>query len=213
MFIHNKCPRCKGSISCLGGRSAHWSNWYCDDPKMRVGGLEVNNGAVLSKCQTYRYALWRTVDEDFDQGEGDIIGYFGVNPSTADHKIDDQTVMKWRGFSERIPTPKCTVSRFIVGNLFAYRATDVNVLKSVDDPIGSMNDHWIDKIIEKSTILVPCWGNSSKVPKDLRYRITEIEDKLKQSGKPVFCFGKTNSGCPKHPLMLGYDTPIERYFK
>jgi hypothetical protein len=171
-----------------------------------------SNGAVLSKCHTYRYALWRSVEYDgFD--EGDTIAYFGVNPSTADHTIDDQTVMKWRGFSERIPTPKCNVIRFVVGNLFAYRSTDVTMLKQVDDPVGIMNDHWIDKIIEKSDILIPCWGNISKVPVDLRWRVDEMNDKLRASGKPVFCFGKTKSGCPKHPLMLGYDTKIEEYFK
>lgn len=170
------------------------------------------NGAVLSDCKLYRYALWRTVADWPQEQEGDIIGYFGVNPSTADHTIDDQTVMKWRGFSERIPTPKHNVTKFIVGNLFAYRATDVNELKKVYNPVGNDNDRWIDKIIQRSDILIPCWGNYTKVPIGLRFRIDEIEEKLKQSGKPVLCFGKTKSGCPRHPLMLGYNTEIVGYF-
>lgn len=29
----DKCPRCGGPISCLGGCSAHPDNWYCDDEK------------------------------------------------------------------------------------------------------------------------------------------------------------------------------------
>ena len=28
------------------------------------------------------------------------------------------------------------------------------------------------------------------------------------SGKPLLCFGLTKSRDPKHPLMLGYDTPL-----
>jgi hypothetical protein len=165
-----------------------------------------SNGAIISECEKYRYALWRTISEQ----SGITVGYFGVNPSTADHTIDDQTVMKWRGFSTKIPNT--VVSKFVVGNLFAYRATDVNQLKKVDDPVGMDNDQWIDKIILKSYILIPCWGNKSKIPKSLLSRVKQVEDKLKASGKPVLCFGKTNSGCPKHPLMLGYDTEIINYF-
>ena len=29
--MSDKCPKCGGDISCLGGCSAHHSNWYCDD--------------------------------------------------------------------------------------------------------------------------------------------------------------------------------------
>lgn len=164
------------------------------------------NGAILSDCELYRYALWRTVSEE----TGSIVGYFGVNPSTADHTIDDQTVKKWKGFCPKIPNHK--VSKFLVGNLFAYRATDVNELKKQPDPIGIENDKWVDLIISRSDILIPCWGNSTKVPKELRCRIGFTEEKLKASGKPVLCFGKTKSGCPIHPQMLGYDTPIVEYF-
>lgn len=83
--------------------------------------------ATLSPCRTYRYRLDREVDLLGDK----VIAYFGVNPSTADESVDDATVRKWRGFSQRLQA-----SRFIVGNVFAYRATDVNHLAKVDDPVG-----------------------------------------------------------------------------
>lgn len=172
--------------------------------------MSKENGAILSDCGLYRYALWRTI-LDIPEGGGSVVGYFGVNPSTADHTIDDQTVKKWRGFSEVIPNH--IVSRFIVGNLFSFRSTDVNGLKSALDPVGRHTDAWLDQIILKCDILIPCWGNRSKLPTSLRYRVDEVEDKLKKSGKPVLCFGKTKSGCPKHPLMLGYNTKITPYFE
>lgn len=159
------------------------------------------NGAVLSYCDNYRYALWRTISEY----EGTAL-YIGINPSTADHTIDDQTVMKWRGFSTRIPD--WDIGRFLVGNLFAYRSTDVSQLGKTIDPLGIDNDYWLDKLIKKADVIIPCWGNIAKVPKHLQYRADEVIHKLIDSGKPVLCFGKTNSGCPKHPLMLGYDTKI-----
>lgn len=29
----NACPRCGGTMNCLAGRSAHPSNWYCENPE------------------------------------------------------------------------------------------------------------------------------------------------------------------------------------
>jgi hypothetical protein len=154
--------------------------------------------AVISPCGLYRYRLERTVAK-----EGPVYAFFGINPSTADASIDDATVRKWIGF-----TTRWGGSRFIVGNVFAYRATDVKALASVDDPFGDeIGDH-TTAIIEDADILVPCWGNACKVPPQLQYAFDVLMDALVSSGKPVMHFGLTKSGDPKHPLMLGYDTPL-----
>jgi hypothetical protein len=29
----SQCPKCKAGLNCLGGCSAHPSNWYCSDEK------------------------------------------------------------------------------------------------------------------------------------------------------------------------------------
>ncbi|MGM3851662.1 DUF1643 domain-containing protein, partial [Salmonella sp. NW36] len=71
--------------------------------------------AIISKCGMYRYRLERDV-----QPEGLVFGYFGVNGSTATATEDDHTVRKWIGF-----TKVNGGRRFIVGNAFAFRATDV----------------------------------------------------------------------------------------
>lgn len=149
--------------------------------------------AVLSPCGTYRYRLERTVAM-----EGPVYAFFGVNPS-----IDDPTVRKWTGF-----TKKWGGSRFIVGNVFAYRATDVKELVMVEDPFGDdIGDHTID-IITEADILVPCWGDTGKVPAQLRFAFDVLMDALVSSGKPVRHLGLTNGGDPKHPLMLAYSTPL-----
>lgn len=155
--------------------------------------------AILSECRKYRYTLSR----DVDMLGSRVFAYFGVNPSTADETLDDQTVKKWIGF-----TAKNTGSRFVVGNVFAYRATDVNELASVSDPIGPRNDKHITTLIEQADVLVPCWGSREKLPKALRYRLDEVMATLVASGKPVLCFGHTASGDPKHPMMLSYETPL-----
>lgn len=163
----------------------------------------LGNDAYVSDCEKYRYTLERHV------GAGRLVyAFFGINPSTADASLDDQTVRKWRGFSERN-----NVGRFIVGNVFSYRATDVKELGlTTDDLFG--DDHWrMQKhIIRSADALVPCWGSQAKVPKHLRCWIDQLFDTLCDQnyryGTPLLCFGKTKAGDPKHPLTLGYDTPL-----
>jgi hypothetical protein len=155
--------------------------------------------AILSKCRKYRYQLHRNVD----MFNVKTIAYFGINPSTADEYEDDRTVKKWMGFAVR---NECR--DFFVANIYAYRATDVNRLSETDDPVGLDNDHHIVNIIEKSDVLIPCWGSRHKLPCSLQPRLDTILKKLLDSSKPVMCFGLTQSGDPKHPLMLPYDTPL-----
>lgn len=154
--------------------------------------------AIISPCGQYRYRLERDIQMD-----GFVVAFFGVNPSTADAHAEDSTTRKWAGF--------CRVMgarRYIAGNPFAFRSTDVKALASAADPIGPENDANIDAIIADADILIPCWGNRSKVPPGLRHRFDSLAARLFASGKPVKTFGLTASGDPMHPLMLGYSTPI-----
>ncbi|WP_310614063.1 DUF1643 domain-containing protein [Limnohabitans sp.] len=154
--------------------------------------------AVISECGRYRYRLEHTVAMN-----GPVYAFFGINPSTADAILNDITVRKWIGFSKR-----WGASRFIVGNAFAYRSIDVKALAMVDDPYGDkIGDHTTD-IINDADILIPCWGNRSKVSSKLHGVFDVLLDALVSSGKPVMHFGLTNAGDPKHPLMLGYSTPL-----
>lgn len=156
---------------------------------------------VISDCGKYRYRLEREVDAI---GGGPVYAFFGVNPSTADATLDDATVRKWTGFVKRWGG-----SRFIVGNVFAYRATDVRELATLPGPVlGDPNWDHLRAICAEADILVPCWGNRTKVPKSLWYAFGAPVQLCRASGKPVRTFGLTASGDPKHPLMLGYDTPL-----
>ena len=158
--------------------------------------------AILSACKAYRYSLSR----DICNTGGMVIAYIGINPSTADADIDDHTVRKWFGFAERN-----NAKRFIVGNAFALRSTDVKGLLDSEDPIGVDNDKYLSKIIEEADLLVPCWGSRRKTPNALHQRFDDILSMLASSGKPVMCLGTTKSGDPKHPLMLPYSTELVPY--
>ncbi|MDO8278609.1 MAG: DUF1643 domain-containing protein [Burkholderiaceae bacterium] len=160
--------------------------------------------AVISACGLYRYRLERDVAM-----QGPVFAFFGVNPSTADATLDDATVRKWSGFVKRWGG-----SRFIVGNAFAYRATDVRDL--IDDPgpaFSLENQKHLREIAAAADVLVPCWGSRAKIPRDLHHIVDCVLHLLRQTGKPVKHMGLTASGDPRHPLMLSYDTPLVDWAK
>lgn len=150
----------------------------------------------------YRYTLVRS----FPLCDGSKYAFFGINPSTADDQFDDATVRKWKGFVAR--WDGCG---FVVGNCFAARATDVRKLAEFDDPIGPLNDYHLKNICDACDVLVPCWGSRKKIPDRLHERLDFVTRLVLSYDKPVMCFGKTSSGDPKHPLMLGYDTVLESF--
>lgn len=165
----------------------------------------MTDGAKLSDCGTYRYTLWRDASPI---GSGNVL-FIGVNPSTADAETDDATVRKWRGFSSR-----WGFKQFKVGNLFAFRSTDVRNLATAEDPVGPENDDRLRSLMIDADLVVPCWGNVEKVPgwkakQLMRDRVGVIREMLQSVACPVRVFGLTGNGDPKHPLMLGYSTPLQ----
>lgn len=156
--------------------------------------------AVLSPCGTYRYRLERTVGM-----VGPVYAFFGVNPSTADAAIDDQTVKKWIGF-----TKTWGGSRFIAGNVFPLRSKDVRLVAAWSRWLDVVreNQRHILAMCQEADILVPCWGDRGKVPKTMHNDIDDLMSLLRGTGKPLMHLGLTKGGDPKHPQMLGYATPL-----
>lgn len=156
--------------------------------------------AVISPCGLYRYRLERTVAMT-----GPVYAFFGINPSTADASLDDATVRKWIGF-----TKVWGGSRFMVGNVWPLRSTDVRALSRATRwlDIGRENQRHILAMAAEADILVPCWGDRAKVPRVMHNELDELRALLLGTGKPVMHFGLTKGGDPKHPLMLSYDTPL-----
>lgn len=156
--------------------------------------------ANISECGTYRYRLKRAVSVALGPK---VIAYFGINPSTADASIDDATIRKLKVF-----TAKAGGASLIVGNVFALRATNVSELGIAIDPRGPHNDAWLNAIIREADVLVPMWGNTSKVPVRLRGQFNHVTAMLRESNKPLLTFGLTKHGHPGHPLMLAYTTSL-----
>jgi hypothetical protein len=157
-------------------------------------------GAVISACGKYRYRLDR-----FGATGGKTLMFVMVNPSTADAENDDATIRKCRGFAARNG-----FDHLLVGNLFAFRSTDVAALAGKPDPVGPENDAYLHAMFREADIVIAAWGSLNKLPKNhLRRRWQQVVHLADRIPHQVKMIGRCADGHPKHPLMVGYDAKIE----
>lgn len=155
--------------------------------------------AIISDCGSYRYRL-----ERFASTHATCTAVIMVNPSTADASTDDATIRKLRGFGAQNHW-----GRLIIGNLFAYRATDVRELGRAVDPVGPENDDHLIRILADADQVICAWGPISKQPKNRRNRFWDVLGLIHGTGLSPMSIGEpAKCGHPKHPLMLPYSSPI-----
>jgi hypothetical protein len=159
-----------------------------------------SSSAVISSCGLFRYRLERP-----GSGEGSTLVIM-VNPSTADASEDDATIRKLKGFSERRQW-----GRLLVGNLFAFRATDVRALAEASDPVGPDNDAHLVSMMQQADRVIFGWGRLSKIPRRWRHRINDVASLVASNRPrhdPLMIGPPTDCGQPRHPLMLAYSLPL-----
>lgn len=154
--------------------------------------------AHISPCGTYRYWLerrWNGAGAD-----APMVVWCGLNPSKADAKRDDPTIRRMMGFTEG-----WGFSRFVVLNLYAYRATDPReldglTLDQLNGPFHNSNlATWIYHPCNR--IFVCCWGGGRIKCVPIPYAI---------QGATRYALGLTASGEPKHPLYLPANSTLTR---
>lgn len=160
-------------------------------------------GAIISACGLFRYRVWRMWDLSLP-----VLVLCGMNPSYADAVRSDLTLTKTIGFAKRHG-----YGGVIIVNLFAFRATDPNVLRSRlstmarEDVVGPENDAhiaWACQAPPLSTV-VAAWGTGWVANRDVE--VLSLLRNLRKGN--VKCFGKTADGRPRHVSRLGYATPME----
>ncbi len=140
---------------------------------------------VFSTDRVYRYTLWR----EFDLANRTYVQFVGLNPSTADEVQDDPTVRRCIDFAKR-----WGFGALCMTNIFAYRATDPDVMKAAQDPIGPGNDAWLTRIAAGAGLVVAAWGNHGAFI-DREQAVVSLLPRLT-------CLGTTKSGAPRHPLYV-----------
>lgn len=156
-------------------------------------GLLVNKNATFSDCRKYRYALSRTWD-----GKKKTVLFIGLNPSTADEKIDDPTIRRCINYAQN-----WGYGSLLMVNLFAYRATIPTELKNVKNPIGNDNDLHITELLKKADLAVATWGNEGS--------LLNRDKDVKKIIPNLMCLKINKSGQPAHPLYQKKDLKLIKY--
>lgn len=139
-------------------------------------------GAELDDEREYRWRLWREWD-----AEKPTCAFLMLNPSTADETEDDQTIRRCVDYAKR-----WGYGRLEVVNLFAYRASKPEELRTVEDPIGSKNDDVLREVCDPGTFVVAAWGGFD----EYRDRAIEVAEMLDVE---IHALGTTKGGHPLHP--------------
>lgn len=146
----------------------------------------MNKSAVISKCGRYRYRLDRVWEETKGR-----VNFVMLNPSTADATTDDPTIRRCVAFAR-----DWGYGGIVVTNLFIYRATSPEVLKTVGGHPAA--DSIIKTCAEQSDLVVAAWGNHGT----LYNRGERVRAFLASHGIELNHLGLTKIGQPKHPLYL-----------
>lgn len=159
----------------------------------------VNGEAYFSPDagQVYRYALSRA------WGDGPMVMFIGLNPSTADATVNDPTIRRCMGFARREG-----YGGMWMANLFALRATKpARLFEATGNPMGPDNEQWLRDMAKwcGSNNIIAAWGIHGDFMGQA-YRLRRLLD-----GYRLRCLGRTKKGHPRHPLYLRADAPLEIY--
>jgi hypothetical protein len=150
-------------------------------------------GAVFDHTRKYRYLLWRTWSS-----KQQPVCFVMLNPSTADAFRTDPTIARCISFAR-----DWGYGGVHIVNLFAFRSTDPAALLRRRDPIGPLNDFFIDHATTNCDRVIAAWGNHGM----LRDRHEQFILSGKCDGR-LYHFGLTLRGQPRHPLYVARDTAV-----
>lgn len=153
--------------------------------------LTYKSEAVFSKNYIYRYTLSRIWNK-----KKPIMTFILLNPSTATERLLDPTNNRClnRAKANGFGTLR-------VVNIFAFRATQPEDMKSAKDPVGPDNDEYIRQSCVDADLVICGWGNhGSYLGRDRDVMGLLIKYHIK-----TWCLAVSKTGQPMHPLYLSYD--------
>lgn len=161
---------------------------------------DVIRNAAISPCGKYRYLLTRDWQRPLLMSSYQCSMLFVMlNPSTADATVDDPTIRRCMGFSRR---ETCYGIRVV--NLFAFRATDPGELLCAEDPVGPLNNSYIEfhaGIGGSESPVVVAWGKHPAA-------LPRLQQLPVLRGQKLLCLGTNKDGSPKHPLYVPKNAPL-----
>jgi hypothetical protein len=163
--------------------------------------LLITRGATFSRNGANRLVLKR------GWAEGPHVCFIGLNPSTADHLVDDPTVLRWMHFARA-----WGFGGFAAVNLYPFRTSSAECRQWADWQNDGPNWYTRDDLNHNLTVIaettkiahltVACWGAAAWDLDWVEQAVEEIttgEDRWPH----IYCFGKTATGAPIHPMARG----------
>ena len=149
--------------------------------------------AVFDAARVYRYRL------DITWGSGRKVNFCMLNPSTADELANDPTVERCQRRARQMG-----YDGLVVTNLFAFRATKPEVLKTVPNPVGPANNRHLLRVAKSADLVICGWG----VHGAYQDRGAQVLAMLRAAGITPMALAVTLCGQPGHPLYVAYsETP------
>ena len=193
--IHDRCPRCKsGIVVPLLDGEGQVGGEKCDSCDATWPTEKVVYDAVLSDCRNYRYTLSRIWDE-----ERPLVAFIMLNPSTANHEVDDPTIKRCMGFAR-----SWEFGGIMVGNLFAFRTPSPKALAANGYHVGEHDDQYLRALIARCDEVVVGWGALKAKARPRALAVLEMIDSPK-------CLDTTKRGDPRHPLYVRGSTQLKPY--
>ncbi|MBX5082132.1 DUF1643 domain-containing protein [Rhizobium lentis] len=151
--------------------------------------------AVLSKDegQLYRPELRRVWDRSKP-----LLVVCMLNPSTADHRRNDPTVLTLIHFARL-----WGYGGLLIVNLFDFRAASPKDMMAAAQPISPENVSYIDGALNEArhrgTPVLAAWGRGG----DYMGRDVWFIERARKHFVNLVCLGLTKEGFPKHPMARG----------
>ena len=160
---------------------------------MQVAVDNEPSGAVFTDDRTHRLYLWRRWSK-----ERPWVMFIGLNPSTADERLNDPTLRRCMGFATR-----WGYGGMFMCNVFTLVSTDPKKLNTETPIVNEV--HLAMKVIRnRCKEAVAAWGGLITQVKIGE----EITNRIKRDLAPLHCLGMTKDGHPRHPLYLPYSASL-----
>lgn len=141
----------------------------------------------------YRYELRRIWNDSLP-----LLVVCMLNPSTADHQINDPTILALIHFAT-----SWGYGGIVVVNLYAFRAPQPKVMMAADSPIGPDNHIHIQNALiyarNNGGRLLAAWGNGGA----FEDREGWFCSRARLHKVTLTCLGTTKGWHPKHPMARG----------
>ncbi len=162
----------------------------------------IKRSATISRCGTYRYTLTRT------WGEGGHVCFIGLNPSTADHRVDDPTVRRWIHFARA-----WGYDGFTAVNLYPFRSSCPADCRAwsrwqengpdyyARDQLWANESHVVREA-KAAALVVACWGAGTWDPEYVEHVCEQVQEG-EAPWPDLMCFARSADGSPVHPMARG----------